>query len=116
MFRRALATATATTSGSSSAPRTPPELADLKTYTRELMADMTRDLGTQLDWVAVEHWNTEHPHVHVLVRGRADDGADLVIGRDYISKGLRARAEQLATLELGPRSEQEIRRGAGAAG
>ncbi len=92
-------------------PEDAPELADLKTYTRELMADMTRDLGTQLDWVAVEHWNTEHPHVHVLVRGRADDGADLVIGRDYISKGLRARAEQLATLELGPRSEQEIRRG-----
>lgn len=91
-------------------PEDAAELPDLKAYTRDLMADMSRDLGTRLDWVAVEHWNTEHPHVHVLVRGRADDGADLVIGRDYISRGLRARAEQLATLELGPRSEIEIRR------
>jgi hypothetical protein len=48
---------------------------------------------------------------HILVRGRADDGSDLVISRDYISKGLRARAGDLVTLELGPRSELEVRRG-----
>jgi hypothetical protein len=47
--------------------------------------------------------------VHVLARGRADDGRDLVISRDYISRGFRARAEERVTLELGPRSEQEIR-------
>ncbi len=92
-------------------PEDAAELDNLKRYTRDLMSDMSRDLGTRLDWVAVEHWNTEHPHIHVLVRGRAGDGADLVIGRDYISRGLRARAEHLATLELGPRSEQDIQRG-----
>jgi type IV secretory pathway VirD2 relaxase len=86
------------------------ELSDLRTFTRDLMSEMARDLGTSIDWVAVDHWNTEHPHVHVLVRGQADDGGDLVISRDYISRGLRARAVQLVTLELGPRSEQEIRR------
>ena len=86
------------------------DLSDLRAFTRDLMAEMSRDLGTKIDWVAVDHWNTEHPHIHVLVRGRADDGGDLVINRDYISRGFRARAEQLVTLELGPRSEQEIRR------
>src|SRR5215831_13667666 len=86
------------------------ELSDLKTFTRELMARAQRDLGTKLDWVAVDHWNTEHPHVHVIIRGRADDGRDLVISRDYIREGMRARAEGLVTRELGPRSEQEIRR------
>jgi type IV secretory pathway VirD2 relaxase len=75
------------------------------------MDQASRDLGTRLDWVAVDHWNTEHPHVHVLVRGRADDGADLVISRDYIGTGLRARASDLVTRELGPRSELEVRRG-----
>jgi type IV secretory pathway VirD2 relaxase len=85
------------------------ELSDLRAFTRDLMSGMARDLGTKLDWAAIDHWNTEHPHIHVLVRGRGDDGGDLVISRDYISRGLRARAEQLATLELGPRSEQEIR-------
>ena len=87
------------------------QLADLRAFTRELMGDAERDLGTGLDWVAVEHWNTNNPHVHVLVRGRADDGQDLVVSRDYISKGFRARAAERVTLELGPRSEQEIRAG-----
>jgi type IV secretory pathway VirD2 relaxase len=73
------------------------------------MADAEKDMGTKLDWVAVDHWNTDNPHVHVLVRGRADDGRDLVISRDYISQGFRGRAAERVTLELGPRSEQEIR-------
>ena len=79
------------------------ELSDLRAFTRNLMAQASRDLGTKIDWVAIDHWNTEHPHIHVLARGRADDGADLVISRDYISRGFRARAAQLVNLELGPR-------------
>ncbi|MBV9984857.1 MAG: relaxase/mobilization nuclease domain-containing protein, partial [Bradyrhizobium sp.] len=87
------------------------ELESLRSFTRELMDQASRDLGTKLDWVAVDHWNTEHPHIHILVRGRADDGTDLVISRDYIAAGLRTRAGDLLTRELGPRSELEVRRG-----
>jgi type IV secretory pathway VirD2 relaxase len=90
-------------------PEDASEMQDLRAFTRELMADAGRDLGTRLDWIAVDHWNTDNPHVHILVRGRADDGQDLVISRDYISRGFRARAAERVTLELGPRSEQEIR-------
>jgi type IV secretory pathway VirD2 relaxase len=86
------------------------QLSDLKAFTRDLMAQAEKDLGTKLDWVAVDHWNTEHPHIHVIVRGVADDGRDLVISRDYISQGLRARAGHLVTLELGPRSDLDMRR------
>ena len=96
-------------SGSSSRPRTRPRWPTCAAFTRELMADAERDLGTKLDWVAVDHWNTDNPHIHVLVRGRADDGQDLVISRDYISRGFRDRAAERVTLELGPRTEQEIR-------
>ena len=90
-------------------PEDAAELESFRGFTRELMADVERDLGTKLDWVAVDHWNTDNPHVHVLIRGRADDGQDLVISRDYISRGFRDRAAERVTLELGPRSEQEIR-------
>jgi type IV secretory pathway VirD2 relaxase len=90
-------------------PEDATELADLRTFTRELMQDVERDLGTRLDWVAVDHWNTDNPHVHVLIRGRADDGQDLVISRAYISQGFRDRAAERVTVELGPRSEHEIR-------
>ncbi len=90
-------------------PEDAAEMADLRAFTRELMADAERDLGTRLDWIAVDHWNTDNPHIHVLIRGRAEDGKDLVISRDYISRGFRARAAERVTLELGPRSEQEIK-------
>ncbi len=89
-------------------PEDAPRMANLRTFTRELMKDVERDLGTTLDWVAVDHWNTDNPHIHVLVRGKLDDGKDLVISRDYISRGFRLRAAELVGLELGPRSEQEI--------
>ena len=85
------------------------DMEDLRGFTRELMADAAKDLGTELDWVAVDHWNTDNPHIHVLVRGVASDGADLVIDRGYISEGLRFRAEERVTLELGPRTELDIR-------
>jgi type IV secretory pathway VirD2 relaxase len=86
------------------------EMADLRSFTRDLMGRMQKDLGTALDWIAVDHWNTDNPHVHVILRGRADDGQDLVISRDYISRGMRDRASDLVTQELGPRSDLEIRR------
>jgi type IV secretory pathway VirD2 relaxase len=84
------------------------ELGDLRGFTRELMSDVARDLGTKLEWIAVDHWNTDNPHIHVLIRGRAEDGQDLVISRDYISRGFRDRAAERITLELGPRSERDI--------
>lgn len=89
-------------------PEDAEHLEDLRATTRDLMAQMERDLGTKLDWVAVDHWNTDNPHVHVLVRGVAVDGSDLVIDRDYMSRGLRERAKQLVTYELGPRTALEI--------
>ncbi|OYW99518.1 MAG: type VI secretion protein, partial [Rhizobiales bacterium 32-66-8] len=86
------------------------DMADLRSFTSDLAGQMEKDLGTQLDWVAVDHWNTEHPHVHLIVRGLRDDGQDLVISRDYIKEGMRDRARDLITQELGPRTDLDIRR------
>lgn len=83
-------------------------LDDLRTYTRHLMIRMEADLGTRLDWVAVDHWNTDNPHTHIVLRGKDDTGKDLVIARDYIAEGMRNRASDLATEWLGPRTELEI--------
>ncbi|MCK1357182.1 MULTISPECIES: VirD2 family relaxase/mobilization nuclease [unclassified Bradyrhizobium] len=91
-------------------PEDAADMADLKGFARELVGQMEVDLGTKLDWVGVDHWNTQHPHVHVIVRGVAEDGQDLVISRVYIKEGMRARAQDLATQELGLRSDPDIRR------
>jgi len=84
------------------------EYDDLKPLTRRLVAQMEQDLGTRLDWVAVDHFNTGHPHTHILVRGRDDRGQDLLIARDYITTGMRERACELVDLDLGPRDERAI--------
>src|SRR3546814_5333341 len=74
------------------------------------MQQVERDLGTRLDWVPVDHWDTDNPHTHIVLRGKDDRGADLVIARDYIGRGMRARASELATRWLGPRPTREIER------
>lgn len=81
---------------------------DLKPFVRRLMTQMEEDLGTGLDWVAVDHFNTGHPHSHIMLRGRDDRDQNLVIAREYIAHGLRERAAQLVTLDLGPRTDLEI--------
>src|SRR5690606_28702928 len=83
---------------------------DLQPLVRKLLARMETDLGTTLDWVAVDHFNTGHPHSHVVLRGKDDWGQDLIIARDYISRGMRERACEVVTLDLGPRTDQEIDR------
>ncbi len=87
------------------------ELGDLKPHIRTYMAGVERDLGTRLDWVAVDHHNTGQPHTHIVIRGRVDDGRDLVIAKDYLTHGLRRRASDLVTQTLGPRRDLEIMRG-----
>jgi type IV secretory pathway VirD2 relaxase len=84
---------------------------DLTQYASELVREMEKDLGTRLDYLAVNHYNTDNPHVHLIVRGRNEQGKDLVIGRDYLSRGVRNRAQEIATSWLGHRSELEIQDG-----
>src|SRR5438128_3645170 len=69
---------------------------------------MERDLGTRLEWVAIDHYNTDNPHVHLLVRGRDARGQALQIHPDYLKQGIRRRSQDLATQVLGYRSEREI--------
>lgn len=79
-------------------------LEDLKPFIRDLMSQMEQDLGVSLDWAAVDHFNTGHPHTHIVARGRDTDGQDLIIARDYISQGVRTRAGGAGTAgRLSPR-------------
>jgi len=78
--------------------------ADLQRLTRDLMLRVDEDLGGSLEWVAVVHRNTGHPHVHVALRGRAADGKGLRLSRDYVKRGVREIAEDLCTRQLGFRT------------
>lgn len=82
----------------------------LQPFARDLMAQLEQDLGTTLDWVAVEHHDTGHPHVHIVLRGVTEDGKALNIAGDYIAHGIRHRAGELITRDLGPETEREVER------
>lgn len=84
------------------------EYQDLKEFTRRLMRQVEQDLGSKLDWIAVDHYNTGHPHTHIVLRGKDERGKDLVIARDYLSHGMRERAAEIVTLDLGPRADRDI--------
>ena len=64
----------------------------LSRLTLDLVRQMEKDLGTELQWVAVEHHNTEHPHVHVVVRGIRSGSESLRLSRDYVKHGIRSIA------------------------
>lgn len=77
-------------------------LGDLRAYVREVMEKVGEDLcEPRLTWIAVCHFNTDHPHAHVVVRGRRENGAALFISPKYLYHGVRARAREVATAELG---------------
>lgn len=90
------------------------ERIDLRQHTREVMAQMEKDLDTTLKWVAIEHTNTPHRHVHIFLRGvrlneydRDGKCLTLAMPREYVSYGIREISETLIERELGPRTERE---------
>jgi type IV secretory pathway VirD2 relaxase len=83
---------------------------DLTDYVRELMKRVECDVGRSLEWAAVNHHDSDHPHAHVVVRGVCREGRSLRMERAYIARGLRWSAQELATERLGPRLEHEIQR------
>jgi len=85
-------------------------LGDLKPFIREVMANLEARLGTQLEWVAVDHHDTDNPHTHVLIRGKRGDGQDLFIPSRLISSGIREHAQEVVTRVLGPRLGVDLAR------
>ena len=82
----------------------------LQAYTRDVMARAEQALGVRLDWIAVDHWDTDNPHTHVLVRGIRADGKDLIIPGKVMSVAIREDAQEIATRILGPRPALELQR------
>ena len=89
-------------------PEDAEQLDDLRTHNRHLMGRMEADLGSRLDWMAVNHWNTANPHTLIVLRGKDDTGKDLIISQAYITRGMRERAAELSTEWLAPRTEPDL--------
>lgn len=66
------------------APEINPE--DKKAFTREIMHKLGSEKGLDLNWVAVEHNNTEHHHIHVVVLGKDKNGKEVRIEKEDYGK------------------------------
>ena len=87
-------------------------IADMRNYVRILFARVAGDLGEpELDWFAICHFDTSHPHSHVVLRGLKTNGRDLMIPKAYYTTGMRTTAEALAQERLGAlrRGDPELR-------
>lgn len=84
-------------------------LGDLTSFTREVMARAEAALGERLEWFAANHFDTDNPHTHIVLRGRRPDGRDLVIPREFVQHGFRNAARDVATARLGPRTRDDER-------
>lgn len=91
------------------APENGTKLGDLRDYTREVMRRAEMALGSRLEWVAADHWDTDNPHTHLILRGVRDDGRDLIIPREFVQHGFRSVARDVATERLGSRSRKDDR-------
>lgn len=88
---------------------------DLDEFTSRTMAKLREDVltademkrGVEIEYVVYQHWDTDHPHTQVLMRAKVED-RELRLSNGYVSHGLRARAEEVATGMLGYRIEREV--------
>ena len=80
---------------------------DPQRLARDLVGQMEKDFGTGLEWIAVTHHNTEHPHVHMVIRGVTGAGESLQFKREYVKHGIRRIAEEMCTRQLGYRTSRD---------
>lgn len=68
---------------------------DLQRFARELMRHIDDDLRRITLWTASAHYNTEHPHVHIGVRGADATGREVYFPGPYAQRGFEYRARQV---------------------
>lgn len=77
-------------------------IADMRGYVREMMKRVSLGLADeQQEWISTCHFDTVHPHAHVLLRGRRADGRDLRIDQKRLGLHVRAVAQDVAGALLG---------------
>ena len=73
-----------------------------------MVARIEQHTGTPVEWGGVVHRNTDHPHAHIIVRGRLPSGEPLKLPPALIRKGLREAVQSSLTRQLGPRTIADI--------
>jgi hypothetical protein len=76
----------------------------------DMVACIEQHTGAPVEWAGVVHRNTDHPHAHLIVRGRLPSGEPLQLPPMLIRRGLREAVQTSLTQQLGPRTMEDIQR------
>ena len=77
---------------------------DMQGFARGVMAQVEKEIDAGVEWLAVAHYNTGHPHIHVAMRGMDRRGREIRLPKEFVKHGIRKLAEELCTEELGYRT------------
>src|SRR5215510_6970824 len=80
---------------------------DRQKFIEGYMRQVEVDLGGPLEWLAANHYDTAHPHTHIVIRG-VIEGEDLYMKKGYLKHGLRERASEMLTKLIG-RTRDQVR-------
>jgi len=81
---------------------------DFQRTTSEMISRIEQYTGAPVEWGGVVHRNTDHPHTHIIVRGRLRSGEPLLLPPNLIRQGLREAVQSSLTRQLGPRTIADI--------
>jgi Protein of unknown function (DUF3363) len=83
---------------------------DFQRTASDMIARIQQHTGAPVEWAGVVHRNTDHPHAHLIVRGRLPSGEPLQLPPMLIRSGLREAVQTSLTQQLGPRTMEDIQR------
>jgi hypothetical protein len=83
---------------------------DFQRTASDMIARIQQHTGAPVEWAGVVHRNTDHPHAHLIVRGRLPSGEPLQLPPTLIRRGLREAVQTSLTQHLGPRTMEDIQR------
>lgn len=82
----------------------------LETLARTFVSYLEEQTGKQLYWVAAEHYDTAHHHVHLLINGTDKQGNDVFFPPDMVKTFMREIAQNICTSLIGSRTKEDIKR------
>jgi hypothetical protein len=81
---------------------------DLKDLTEKFVKKLELATGYKLYWQGANHYNTAHPHAHLLINGTDRTGKQVEIPKDIVKTFMREYAQDICTAQLGKRTKEEL--------
>jgi type IV secretory pathway VirD2 relaxase len=86
---------------------------DMQQLARGVMPGVEQEIGAGVEWIAVAHYNTGHPHVHIAMRAIDRKGREIRLPKEFVKHGIRRIAEDWCTQQLGYRTRAQALKASG---